>query len=327
MRHSAGYRTPASAWTFAPQLAVGVGLGLALSALTERALAGRSAQAVHGGWTIAARHAGVVLGLLLLTPIFTTDLHKSERDVLASGTAAILDSRIPPLDKITVARHIALAVDDARQQARIPDVSEVVGEHEGSAYADLVEPARPARPCGHAGVLACVPRRGAPQPHCARADPAAPPGGERLMRPIIVAAAASLALIGVYLALGGASYAPARVADPCAPRDWRNPQGLQHTAEQIVLSALDGAACKLHVTREDMVLAFASRASLARFARQHHVSTQQLDELVRAGLMRSIDDAENAGALNSTVADLLRGFVRRFPIEQLIELLQQLPGF
>ena len=83
---------------------------------------------MHGGWTIAARHAGVVLGLLLLTPIFTTDLHKSERDVLASGTAAILDSRIPPLDKITVARHIALAVDDARQQARIPDVSEVVGE-------------------------------------------------------------------------------------------------------------------------------------------------------------------------------------------------------
>jgi hypothetical protein len=147
------------------------------------------------------------------------------------------------------------------------------------------------------------------------------------MRPIIVAAAASLALIGVYLALGGASYAPARVADPCAARDWRNPQGLQHTAEQIVLSALDGAACKLHVTREDMVLAFASRASLARFARQHHVSTQQLDELVHVGLMRSIDDAENASALNSTVADLLRGLVRRFPIEQLIELLQNLPGF
>ena len=146
------------------------------------------------------------------------------------------------------------------------------------------------------------------------------------MRAIVWAAAASLALIVVYLALGGASYAPARVADPCAARDWRNPQGLQHTAEQIVLSALDGAACKLHVSREDMVLAFSSRASLARFARQHHVSTQQLDELVRAGLMRSIDDAENAGALNSTVADLLRGLVRRFPIEQLIELLQQLPG-
>ena len=146
------------------------------------------------------------------------------------------------------------------------------------------------------------------------------------MRAIVWAAAASLALIVVYLALGGASYAPARVADPCAPRDWRNPQGLQQTAEQIVLSGLDGAACKLGVSREEMVLAFGSRDALRVFARKHHVSTEKLDELVRAGLVRSIDDAENAGALNSTIADLLRGFVHRFPIEQLISLLQQLPG-
>jgi hypothetical protein len=143
------------------------------------------------------------------------------------------------------------------------------------------------------------------------------------MRAIALAAAASLALVVVYLALGGASYAPARVADPCAPRDWRNPNGLQQTAEQIVLSALDGAACKLHVSREEMVLAFSSRDSLARFARAHHVSSKKLDEFVRAGLLRSIDDAENAGALNETVADVLRGFVRRLPVAQLFDLLSR----
>ena len=147
------------------------------------------------------------------------------------------------------------------------------------------------------------------------------------MRAIVWAAAASLALIVVYLALGGASYAPARVADPCAPRDWRNPQGLQQTAEQIVLSGLDGAACKLGVSREEMVLAFGSRDSLQAFARKHHVSTEKLDELVRAGLVRSIDDAEQAGALNTTVANLLRGFVGRFRVFELVDLLQQLPGF
>ena len=86
-----------AAWTVPPQVAIGAGLGLALSALTERALAGRSAQAVHGGWTIAARHAGVVLGLLLLTPIFTADLDRNEDDALAAGTSVVLDSRIPPL--------------------------------------------------------------------------------------------------------------------------------------------------------------------------------------------------------------------------------------
>ena len=49
------------------------------------------------------------------------------------------------------------------------------------------------------------------------------------MRTIVAATAVSLLLIVVYLALGGASYAPARVADPCAVRSWRNPQGLQQT--------------------------------------------------------------------------------------------------
>jgi MFS family permease len=124
-------------WTVLPQLAVGAGLGFALSALTERALAGRSAAAVHGGWTIAARHAGVVLGLLLLTPIFTADLERNEDDALAAGTSAVLDSRISPLDKIAVARDVLVAVDDARAETRVPDVEEVVDHSDDPAYRDL----------------------------------------------------------------------------------------------------------------------------------------------------------------------------------------------
>jgi MFS family permease len=126
-----------AAWTIPPQLVIGFGLGLALSALTERALAGRSAQAVHGGWTLAARHAGVVLGLVLLTPIFTADLDRSEDDALAAGTSAVLESRIPPLQKVGVARDILVAVDEADREARIPDVEEVIGRPDDPAYADL----------------------------------------------------------------------------------------------------------------------------------------------------------------------------------------------
>src|SRR5262249_22117773 len=79
-------------WTLLPEIAIGAGVGLGLAALTQRALAGRSGQAVHGGWTIAARHAGIVLGLLLLTPIFTSDLNRNENNALRAGTAAVLDS-------------------------------------------------------------------------------------------------------------------------------------------------------------------------------------------------------------------------------------------
>ena len=70
--------------TLPPQALVGAGLALTLSALTEAALAGRAPQAIHGGWTIAARHAGVVAGLLVLTPVFTADL-ETERAARRAG--------------------------------------------------------------------------------------------------------------------------------------------------------------------------------------------------------------------------------------------------
>ena len=146
------------------------------------------------------------------------------------------------------------------------------------------------------------------------------------MRAIAYSAAAVLVLVGLYLALGGASYAPAKVAAPCAPRSWRNPQGFEAVAEQIVLSALDGAACQLHVSREDIVLALASRDSREQFVREHNISNGELESLVRNGLKRSIDDAQSAGALNSTLAGVLRGVVGNLPIDELLDLLQRLRG-
>jgi MFS family permease len=129
-----------AAWTIPPQLALGAGIGLALSALTEQALAGRPSQVVHGGWAIGARHAGVVFGLLLLTPIFTTDLERKKDEALAAGTSFVLDSRIPPLEKIGVARDVLVAVDNAEEEARVPDVGAVVGERgDSQAYADLAD--------------------------------------------------------------------------------------------------------------------------------------------------------------------------------------------
>jgi hypothetical protein len=146
------------------------------------------------------------------------------------------------------------------------------------------------------------------------------------MRAIALSAAAAVALVVVYLALGGGSYAPAKVADPCAPRDWRDPVGVQAVAQQIVLSGLDGAACDLHVSREDVVLAFASRDSLRRFARDHGISGSELEGLVRASLLRAVNDAARANALDPAVANLLRDAVRRIPIGGLLDLLDQLQG-
>jgi AcrR family transcriptional regulator len=147
------------------------------------------------------------------------------------------------------------------------------------------------------------------------------------MRAIAWAVGASVALVIAYLALGGASYAPAKVADPCETRDWREPEGVEEVAEQIALSGLDGAACELDVSREEMVLALANPDSRAQFAREHGISNERLEQLVRDGLLRAIDDAEQADALDPTLAGLLRGIVSNIPVDELLDLLEQLPGF
>jgi hypothetical protein len=146
------------------------------------------------------------------------------------------------------------------------------------------------------------------------------------MRWIVGAVVAAAALVGLYLALGGASYEPAAVADPCEMRDWREPSGFQEVVEQIALSGLDGAACELGVSREEMVLAFESRDSLEQFARDQGISDDELAALVREGIDRALDDAVAADALNSTLAALIRGAVERIPVERLLDFLDQLPG-
>ena len=136
------------------------------------------------------------------------------------------------------------------------------------------------------------------------------------------AIAASVALVGVYLAAGGSSYTPAKVQDPCKPRPWRNPQGLQAIAEQFSLSALDGAACRLGVSREALAQALATPLARQRFTRRYGISDAKLAEAIRAGLVRAVDDAENAGALSPFLAAPLREAVKQIPLDQAIRRIQ-----
>jgi len=104
------------ALTVPPQILIGIGLSLVLSALTETALSGRAPQAIHGGWTISARHAGVVVGLLALTPVFTHDIAVQQKQAINAGTSVILDSPIRPTVKLGLARKISdhLELEDGK---------------------------------------------------------------------------------------------------------------------------------------------------------------------------------------------------------------------
>jgi hypothetical protein len=147
--------------------------------------------------------------------------------------------------------------------------------------------------------------------------------GEAKGRFLVVAAiVASLALVVAYLAAGGSSYEPAKTQDPCKPRPWSEPEGLQEIAQQFSLSALDGAACELGVSRETLARALATPQSRERFTQRYGIDDAELARAIRAGLLRAISDAERAGALNPLLAAPLRATVRQIPVDQAIELIK-----
>jgi len=130
---------------------------------------------------------------------------------------------------------------------------------------------------------------------------------------VVGAIVVSAVLVVTSLALGGASYEPRPVQDPCQPRPWRSPDSIDELAQQLTLSALDGAACELHVSRETIVLALGTSEGRSQFA-----NDPRLAEALRAGLLRAVDDAEQAGAIPGIVADGLRELIQSLPADQLV---------
>jgi hypothetical protein len=115
-------------WTIPPQLLVGAGLGLTVEGLTELALRDRPDQVVHGGWTLSARHAGVVVGLVLLAPVLTSALDENRDEAIRAGAAVVLDSQIPPLDKLGVAQDVLAEVDRSSDAGELPDVERALAD-------------------------------------------------------------------------------------------------------------------------------------------------------------------------------------------------------
>lgn len=142
--------------------------------------------------------------------------------------------------------------------------------------------------------------------------------------PLLVAVGLVAAVLVPYLALGGASFEPTPVADPCATREWRDPGDLGEALEQIVLSALDGAACELGVSREDLVLAVRNEEALDDFADEHGISREDAEDAVRDGMLRAVDDAEEAGAIGDSVASLARRVIEEVPPWLVLETLESL---
>jgi hypothetical protein len=104
----------------------------------------------------------------------------------------------------------------------------------------------------------------------------------------VLAAALVGGVLGVQVANGGGEFAPARSANPCAPRAVASVStGIEGLGERLVLLGLDGAACRLHVSREALVL---------ELARPGPRTKAQVAAL-RAGLLAAVNRMKREGSL------------------------------
>lgn len=145
--------------------------------------------------------------------------------------------------------------------------------------------------------------------------------------PVVAAAALGASLVGSYVALGGTSYEPSPVANPCAPRPVRATSDTEERIEVVLLAAADDTACALGVTREELVLALRSVDELEQLARQEHRSRDELEQALRRGLLRAVDEAEDERLIGDTTASALRFAAERLPLSVLLAVLRGASSF
>jgi hypothetical protein len=95
-------------------------------------------------------------------------------------------------------------------------------------------------------------------------------------------------VLGLQIANGGGQFVPLRTADPCAVRSVNSVStGIEALAERLVILGLDGAACRLGVSREALAL---------DLAEQKAPTDAQINAL-RAGLLTAVDRMKADGTL------------------------------
>ena len=90
--------------------------------------------------------------------------------------------------------------------------------------------------------------------------------------------------------------------------------GIDTTIQRIVLDGLDGAACRLHTTREELVLSLGGSGLGGTRRWDEHT----IEVALRAGLLRSVDAAVQRGDVPGFLAPALRGLVENAPLDKLV---------
>jgi hypothetical protein len=107
---------------------------------------------------------------------------------------------------------------------------------------------------------------------------------------LAVLALAAVALIAVELGMGGIDFGAARLADPCTSKPHLSEGGIfgsiDAAVQRFALSGLNGAACSLHTTREELALSFTP----ALGTKKVRWSRSTIETALRSGMRRAAHD-------------------------------------
>jgi len=147
------------------------------------------------------------------------------------------------------------------------------------------------------------------------------------LTPLLASIALVAAVVIPYVALGGGSFEPTPVADPCQARERTEAEGLGETIERIALQSVEHVACDLGVSREELVLALRSEDAFDAFTAEHGIDRAEAEDAIHDGLVQAVDEAEEDGTLPGLVAPLVRRAAESVPPWLILETLERLGDF
>jgi hypothetical protein len=128
---------------------------------------------------------------------------------------------------------------------------------------------------------------------------------------VAVLAAAAVGLIAVELGMGAIGFGEARLADPCTSKPHLSEGGIfgsvDAAVQRFALSGLNGAACSLHTTREELVLSFTP----ALGAKKVRWSRSTIETALRSGMRRAAHDTAGNGIFGDVLSFVLDNAIAR----------------
>jgi hypothetical protein len=121
------------------------------------------------------------------------------------------------------------------------------------------------------------------------------------VRRLAVLVAAAAVLLIVELSTGAIGFGKPHLASACTDKPAFEGGGVDGEVQRFALSALNGAACRLHTTREELVLSFVPAAG----TKPVRWDRPTIDAALRAGFQQAIEDTEDRGVGGFSVGHVL----------------------